>query len=146
MKDWKASQAQRAENARKYAAEKTESERKRAMIPYVADITFEVRATSGLEGRRVVSHALYPLVERAALEAGDFLAMSQKQQNGFSGSAQPADRPGCFWVKDIVLFVSDSAVWEEASAWLRELLDGFRHEDITVLTLERDKGFFSGGF
>lgn len=146
MKNWKDARAQRAENARKYAAQKAESERKRAMIPYVADLIFEVRAASALEARRVVSHALYPPIERAALESGDLLAMSQKQQNGFSGSAEPADRPGYFRFTGCLLFVSDSTVWEQASAWLRELLDDFRHEDIMVIAVKRYEGFYDGGF
>ena len=146
MKDSRHWQAQRAENARKYAMQKAERERKQAMIPYVAEIVFEVRADSRMEVRRAVSEALYPRVERAALESGDLLAMSQKQQNGFSGRAESADRPGYFRFTGTVLFVSDSLVWEQASAWLRELLDGFHHEDIRVLALKRYEGFFSGGF
>jgi len=33
-------------------------------------------------------------------------------------------------------FVSDTPDWEAASAWLRNVLDHFRHDDITVVDLE----------
>lgn len=123
------------------AALRAERERKSKMTPFRAEIHVEVRAESLREARLKVSQALYPLVVRAALQAGDVLEMAQKQNNTFSGSGEPSDRPGYYRFTADLGFVSDSRSWEAASAWLRQVLEGFRHADITVLDLAPYTGF-----
>jgi|GEM_PF-1630498 hypothetical protein len=125
-----------ADLRREHTAKDAEIRRKAAMVQHHADIHLEVRAASEGAMRRLVTAELYPLVDRAAREAGDVLTAGQKQQNAFGGFAEPADRPGVWRHTAMLRFVSDTPDREAASAWLRNVLDHFRHDDITIVDLE----------
>lgn len=122
--------------------ERAEYERKLKMAQFIAEMRFEVRAESLRDAHIKVSKVVRPSLVQAALDAGDVLQMAEKQNNWFSGSGEPSDRPGFYFFTADLRIVSDSPSWEEASKWLLDFLELFRHEDITFMELKPYRGMW----
>jgi len=122
--------------------EREKIQRESEKIHYLAHIHLELRAHSLLEVRHLLKFVLFPPIAQAAIEAGDVLHPADKQDNSITGYLESTDAPGTYRFLASRRFVSDNPSWQEASAWLRNALSNFHHEQITVRSMEKTEGFF----
>ncbi len=135
----------RAELARiKERNARYELKRKRIwdMPQYYAEVVMELRANAN--SREELFRSTQPLCDRvaqAAMAAGDLLYNDQDVM--IFGKHRPLEgKPGCFLFHASVRFVSEYLNWEQASEWLRDALDSYRDENVTVLSVEQSKAGF----
>ncbi len=128
----------REKNARQRAV----WERQRDMPQYMALIIMEVRSESRGDAWHLTK-TLHCYVAQAAMAAGDLLWVADEQNPGFFGDEVAAESDsGYVFFEASVHFVSEHLNWEQASEWLREALDGYRDENVTVLSVEQSRAIF----